>query len=107
MIGTLSGKIVNFSTRSKSCHICSLYTNSTPPPHDCSINWHGSAKGMESDMIEEMVKDVNEGSVHVKAIVGDEDSTTISRLRTNIDTNIGKISDANHVKKNLGTICTQ
>lgn len=102
MIGTLSGKIVNFSTRSKSCHICSLYTNSTPPPHDCSINWHGSAKGMESDMIEEMVKDVNEGSVHVKAIVGDEDSTTISRLRTNIDTNIGKISDANHVKKIFG-----
>lgn len=52
-------------------------------------------------MIEEMVKDVNEGSVHVKAIVGDEDSTTISRLRTNIGTNIGKISDANNVKKNL------
>lgn len=75
MIGTLSGKIVNFSTRSKSCRVCTLNTKSTPPPHDCSINWHGSAKGMESDMIEEMVKDVNEGSVHVKAIVGDEDST--------------------------------
>jgi hypothetical protein len=58
---------------------------------------------MESDMVEEMVKDVNDGSeIKIKAIVGDEDSTTISRLRANIDRNIGKISDANHVKKIFG-----
>lgn len=104
MIGTLSGKIANFSTRSKSCRICALSLNSksSPPSHECSINWHGSAKGMESDMIAEMVKDVNDGPVCIKAIVGDEDSTTISRLRANIDKNIGKISDANHVKKIFG-----
>lgn len=52
-------------------------------------------------MIEEMVKDVNDGSVRVKTIVGDEDSTIISKLRTNIVTNIGKTLDANRVKEIL------
>ena len=62
-----------------------------------------SAKGMESDMIAEMVSAVNRNSsVCIKAIVGDDDSTTISRLRANIDKNIRKISDANHVKKIFG-----
>ena len=105
MIGTKTGKIVNYSIRSKSCHLCalSLNSNTSPSPHDCSINWQGSAKGMESDMIAEMVSAVNQNSsVCIKAIVGDDDSTTISRLRANIDKNIRKISDANHVKKIFG-----
>lgn len=61
MIKTFSGKIENFSTRSKSCRTCTLSLNSksTPPPHDCSIKWNGTTKAMESDMIEEMVN-VNE-----------------------------------------------
>ena len=105
MIGTQTGKIVNFSIRSKSCHLCalSLNSNTSPPPHDCRVNWQGTAKGMESDMIAEMVSDVNQSSsVCIKAIVGDDDSTTISRLRANIDKNIRKISDVNHVKKIFG-----
>ena len=39
---------------------------------------------MESDMIEEMVKDVNDGSVRIKTIVGDEASTMISKLWTKL-----------------------
>ena len=62
-----------------------------------STGTESSMKAMESDMIEEMVKDVNDGSICIKTIVGDEDSTMISKLRTNIDTNIGKTLDANHV----------
>ena len=50
-------------------------------------------------MIEEMAKDVHDGSVRIKTIVGDEDSTMISKLWTNIDTNIIKTLDANHVKE--------
>ena len=58
---------------------------------------------MESDMIAEIVSDVNQiSSVCIKAIVGDDDSTTISRLRDNVDKNIRKISHANHVKKMFG-----
>uniref|UniRef100_A0A8W8JTM1 Mutator-like transposase domain-containing protein n=1 Tax=Magallana gigas TaxID=29159 RepID=A0A8W8JTM1_MAGGI len=66
-----------------------------------STGTESSMKAMESDMIEEMVKDVNDGSVRIKIIVGDEDSTMISKIRTNIDTNIGKTLDANHVKEIL------
>lgn len=66
-----------------------------------STGTESSMKAMESDMIEEMVKDVNDGSICIKTIVGDEDSTMISKLRTNIDTNIGKTLDAYHVKEIL------
>lgn len=55
-----------------------MYINLIFLLYDCSINWYGSVKGMESDMIEEMVKDVNEGFVYVKVIVGDEDSIIIN-----------------------------
>ena len=66
-----------------------------------STGTESSMKAMESDMIEEMVKDVNDGSVRIKTIVGDEDSTMISKIWTNIDTNIGKTLDANNVKEIL------
>ncbi len=66
-----------------------------------STGTESSMKAMESDMIEEMVKDVNDGSICIKTKVGDEDSTMISKLRTNIDTNIGKTLDAYHVKEIL------
>lgn len=53
-------------------------------------------------MVEEMVQKVDKDGCHVGFIVGDEDSTTIARLRANVNKNIKKLSDANHVKKLLG-----
>lgn len=35
------------------------------------------------------------------AIIGDDDASTIAKLHQTIDPNIEKISDKNHVKKNL------
>ncbi|CAG2201766.1 unnamed protein product [Mytilus edulis] len=57
---------------------------------------------MEADMVIEMVKDVQSKGCTVDALVGDEDSTTIGRVRANISNSIEKISDRNHLKKILG-----
>ena len=104
MIGPESGKVVNYAVRAKNCRVCSLAENShsAPPEHDCHVNYCGSAKGMESDMVIDMVKELHDKGEIVEAIVGDEDTTTISRLRATVDKQITKLSDKNHVKKLLG-----
>lgn len=38
----------------------------------------------------------------VKTIIGDEDSTTIARLKANVDKTISKKSDGNHIRKIFG-----
>ncbi|XP_063407854.1 uncharacterized protein LOC134691329 [Mytilus trossulus] len=104
MIGPETGKIINYSVRSKECRVCSRAEsrNESPREHACYRNWEGSSKGMEADMVIEMVKDVQSKGCTVAALVGDEDSTTIGRVRANISNSIEKISDRNHLKKILG-----
>lgn len=102
MIGTQTGQIINYAVRSKDCRVCSSAAsrNEPPKPHDCYQNLEGSAKAMEADIFTQMVKDVGEKGFTVDAVVGDEDSTTIGRLRAN--EKIEKISDKNHIRKLLG-----
>lgn len=104
MVGTQTGQIVHYSVRSKDCRVCTTAAprNMTPKQHDCYRNWEGSAKAMEAEMVTQMVKDVGEKGYTVQAIVGDEDSTTIGRLRANVNEKIEKISDKSHIRKLLG-----
>lgn len=103
MIGKYTGKITNYKVRSRSCRVCSSASsrNETAKEHDCRKNWDGSAKAMEQDMIVEMVSECNEKGFKTGTVIGDDDSTTIARLRRHVDVNIKKISDKNHVKKNF------
>jgi hypothetical protein len=43
MIGSQTGKIVNYSVRNKSCRICenAEKKNQIPMTHDCKRNWSG------------------------------------------------------------------
>lgn len=38
----------------------------------------------------------------VKTIIADNDTTTIARIKQNVNPSIKKMSDKNHVKKNIG-----
>ncbi|XP_076088961.1 uncharacterized protein LOC143059360 [Mytilus galloprovincialis] len=98
MVGPETGKIKNYSVRSKDCRVSSRAEsrNESPREHACYRNWEGSSKGMEADMVIEMVKDVQSKGCTVDALVGDEDSTTIGRVRANISNSIEKISERNH-----------
>ncbi|CAC5368323.1 unnamed protein product [Mytilus coruscus] len=49
-----------------------------------------SAKAMEQDMIVEMVSECNEKGLKTGTVIGDDDSTTIGRLRRHVDANIKK-----------------
>ena len=48
MIGKETGFVLNFATRSKTCHICTVHQNKnhTVPAHDCSKNYDGTSKGI-------------------------------------------------------------
>ncbi|KAK3084373.1 hypothetical protein FSP39_012413 [Pinctada imbricata] len=102
MIGKETGKILQFSLRSKACHICALYQskNHTVPAHECTKNWDGSSKGMEPDMAISMAKDLKEAGCPINVIHGDNDSTTTSRLQA-VFPSIEKKDDANHTKKSI------
>ena len=84
MIGTETGKVIGYSTRSKICRVCDFAssTGKEPRKHECRQNWNGSSKSIEADMVVELVKSVHgrsvgSGPVYVDAIVGDEDATTV------------------------------
>ena len=73
-----------------------------PKVHDCRQNWAGSAKAMESSIVVDMVKEINTKDCTIKTLVGDEDATTISHVRSEVDQNIEKRTDKNHLRKTLG-----
>ena len=101
MIGENTGKIINYAVRSKTCRICSASSTSLPRQHDCRQNHTGSAKSMEPEMVISMVEDNKSAGIHTESIVADDDTTTISRLRSEVDPSIKKQSDKNHVRKNF------
>ena len=90
MIGPQTGQVINYAVRSKDCRACTTAAskNQQVRDHACSKNWDGSSKAMEADMVIEMVREVHEKGDNIDAIKGDEDSTTIGRLRANVNDNI-------------------
>ncbi|XP_076102946.1 uncharacterized protein LOC143072050 [Mytilus galloprovincialis] len=109
MIGTETGKVLGFSVRSKYCKMCDEATRKgvQAKTHDCRMNWDGSAKAMEQDMVVEMVQSIKSKGSNVGTIIADDDTTTIARLRKSVDPNIKKMSDKNHVKKNIANALYQ
>ncbi|CAG2205332.1 unnamed protein product [Mytilus edulis] len=104
MIGSKSRKIIGYKWRSKTCRICEVASRKgkIPKIHQCRKNFGGSAKAMEPDIVIDLVREARLKGTNICTIVGDEDSTTIARIRSNVDKDIKKLSDSNHMKKTLG-----
>ena len=104
MIGQQSGKCVAYGVKSKVCRVCSAskQKGELPKAHDCRQNWTGSAKAMEASIVVDMVKEVNTTDHSIKTLVGDEDATTISHVRSEVDKEIEKRTNKNHLRKTLG-----
>ena len=80
MIGVNTGKIVSYAVRCKKCRFCDRAIHKDMPnDHDCRKNWSKSSKAMESDMALEMLQELKSKGFHVKKLVMDNDTTTISR----------------------------
>lgn len=103
-VGHRTKKCVGYAWRSKNCRVCQAAKSKgkIARVHGCVHNWSGSSKAMEPDMVVEMVKSMESGGVSVSSIVGDEDTTTIHKLHSELGSNITKRSDMNHLKKTVG-----
>ncbi|XP_052682531.1 uncharacterized protein LOC128163085 isoform X2 [Crassostrea angulata] len=103
LIGLKTGKVVGFSSRLKRCRKCMVAkkSNRTPIKHKCRKNWVGSAKAMEPDMIVEMLQHAKSSDAPVATLIGDDDCTAFKRAREEVNSTIEKVSDKNHMKKNL------
>ncbi|KAK3108542.1 hypothetical protein FSP39_010193 [Pinctada imbricata] len=90
LVGEKTKKIVNFSSMSKKCRICSAAKGGTPREHNCRLNWQGSAKAMEPAMACQMLQEVAKEGGNAKTLVMDNDSTTIAHMKSSVDPSIKK-----------------
>lgn len=85
-IGNQIEKCIAFSTRNKYCRRCdsALKKGCDVKEHDCRKNWEDSSKAMASDMCISMLKNLESNDVCVGTIIMDNDSTTISKARSEV-----------------------
>jgi len=93
IIGFLSGKILDFSTRNRKCKKYDMGYHNTN--HDCRKNFRESAKAMEADVGAELVNHSNilkKAGLNVRVLIGDEDSSTIASVRRENSQRIFKLA---------------
>ena len=66
----------------------------------------GSARSMESAIAVDLVSNIMELGYRIQSITMDDDTTTVSRLKSTVDPEIEKPSDKNHIKKNISNSLT-
>lgn len=104
-VGLKTGKILNYATRNTMCRICkeAINCNKELVAHDCRKNHQGSSKSMEANVAVQLFTDAVEQDVCYSTYVGDDDSTTESRLNTLVTYDVEKWSDINHSSRTLGS----
>ena len=81
--GRANGKIVDFETRNTTCQICESASKSgkRPHTHDCRKNHTGSSKSVEAGAAAKIYERAKACGNRYSTFIGDEDSTTIARVR--------------------------
>ena len=101
-VGYLIGVKTGFGTRTKRCATCEAASRAgkRAHTHDCRCNWDGSSKSMEADVCAQLVKSCEEnGEAQMAILVGDDDSSTIKKVRDTLDHDVEKWSDIVHAKR--------
>jgi len=102
IMGIYSSEVMASDGRHLHCHACRTKSASE---HKCHKNWSGSSKAMEADIIAKLVLNApafEAENARITAIVGDEDSATMSKIVEIVPWKVKKISDVVHAKKNFG-----
>jgi DNA polymerase III epsilon subunit-like protein len=97
LIGVFSGEVLASGRRHRHCSLCKT---KKPEDHDCHANWTGSSKSMEADIIAYLV--ANMKGARVTVLVGDEDASTMAKVREVVPWRVLKVTDVVHAKKNFG-----
>ena len=103
LIGKESGKILAYGSRIVNCKQCEVdAAKGENKQHDCRVNWDGSSKAMEGDLAVELIEKLSKPEHRISTIIGDEDATTMNKVKTFVSHDVKKLSDKNHIKKSLG-----
>lgn len=99
-------KVLKAVVGHRTCGTCQWWSRNRPGQpvrkHRCVKNHTGSARSMESACGELGVKQLYSEGTPVEIIEGDGDNTLIARLKKNLQLDIKKKYDKNHVIKNIG-----
>ena len=99
-------KVVKTVVSHRTCGVCKWWHRRRPGrpvrKHRCVHDHTGSARSMECVSGVKGIKELMEEGTPVDVLEGDGDTTLISRLQTDLNLNIKKRFDKNHVVKNIG-----
>ena len=103
-MGLTTGKVVSYSTRCKTCRVCSHNkVTGKEKKHDCQKNHSGSSKSMERDVACELWSKAPQSGVKFSIYVGDDDSTTLADIKNKVPYGVEKWSDIVHTKRSLNS----
>ena len=105
VIGLNTKKVISYGVRNQDCRTCknSESCQKSPKAHDCRRNHTGSSKSMESSVAVQLFNEAPLQGMRFSTYVGDEDSTTESRLKALVEYEIEKWTDVNHARRTLGS----
>ena len=103
VIGSFTGKILDFDTRCKLCRICdsAAKKGQKPRTHDCRKNHCGSSKSMEPNVAVDLFQRATKSKIKYHVYTGDDDTTTQSHIREKVPYDVEKQSDVIHTKRSL------
>ena len=106
VMGSLTGKALDFTTRNKFCRTCqsASQTGVNPKPHDCRVNYQTSSKSMEPLSAVELFKRAqlqNNNPAKYAVSIGDDDCSTLLKIREEVVYHVEEWSDTVHAKRKL------
>jgi len=100
-----SGKVLDYTTRTKSCRFCdwAKSTGKQPKVHDCRKNYVASSKAMEPDAAVELFNRAPTQAVKFSIYTGDDGSTTEAHIRQKVAYRVEKFRYIIHMNRSLTT----
>lgn len=103
IMGSKTKKVLDYSCANKLCRICESARSKGKEPahHDCRRNHSGSSKSMEPEVGVGLFNDAPNHGVKYSVFIGDDDSSTIAKIREEVAYNVDKWSDSTHATRTL------
>ena len=82
LIGSQSGKVLDFSTRNRKCRMCDKGHERSN--HDYRLNFFGTAKAMEPEIAVQLMSKssiLQDKNIDVGVFIGDNDSSSIYSIK--------------------------
>ena len=99
-------KVLKTVVSHRKCGTCNWWRRNRPTQtvrkHQCVKNHSGSARLMESVSGTQGIKELIEEGTPVEYLEGDGDNTLVTRLKSELNLDMKKRFDRNHVVKNVG-----